>query len=145
VPFENSMAASLDRPLSPPQSVIVEARFRVPSRLALTACLSGCMALPIPHERAVTPVIEGVISDARTGAPIGGAMIRATPDVGGGGEYEGNLVTTTATSDEQGRFRVLATEKAQWMYVLLLLEGGCRGKYVVTKDGYRPLTLEPAE
>jgi hypothetical protein len=102
------------------------------------------MALPIPHERAVTPVVEGIISDARTGAPIGGAMIRATPDVGGG-EYKWNLVTTTATSDEQGRFRVLATEKAKWMYVLLLLEGGCGGKYVVTKDGYQPLTFKAYE
>ncbi len=40
--------------------------------------LSGCVFLPIPHDRLVTPLYYGRVTDAETGAPVGGVAVTVT-------------------------------------------------------------------
>jgi len=109
--------------------------------LLATFSLSGCVALPIPHQRPLTPVVEGVVTDSTTKAPIGGATVTASTAIGSASRPETSVEVKT---DELGRFSVVVTEKSYWMFLVLLapFEGFCNGVVTVTKPGYKPARTE---
>lgn len=109
--------------------------------LALIAFLTGCVALPIPHDRPVTPAISGTVRDFETGAPIVGARIEVTerplsskPDP----------ARASTTSDSDGKFFLRATERATWYVIVFLApyEGTCSGQFSVTHREYETVSFE---
>jgi len=94
-------------------------------------CLSGCVALPIPHDRLSTPVIEGTVLDAKTKAPLSGVRISAKNTTGD--------ALNVVTSDASGRYRAFATSHGSWYYFTPLnIEGVCEGVFTAEKEGYKP-------
>lgn len=96
--------------------------------------LGGCIALPIPHERRVSPLFEGRVTDAATGLPVAGATVTVTPQ-----STRPNSIVTTASvvTDAAGNFSVAATEDASWYFVIAgPAEGVCGGALEVTHPGY---------
>src|SRR5262245_4416247 len=98
--------------------------------------LNACIALPIPHDRLAAPIVEGKVTDARTSSPIPGAEISVIAD--------GTGAKGIVRSDAEGRFRILGSERCEWMVLVLVApyEGFCGGKYTVTHDAYNPRTFQ---
>ena len=103
---------------------------------AANLVLNGCIALPISHDRLVTPVVEGKVTDARTSSPIPDVAISVISDRTG--------AKGIVRSDADGRFRILGTEPGEWMVLVLLApyEGFCEGKYTVAHSAYKSFTFE---
>lgn len=99
--------------------------------------LSGCVFLPIPHDRRVTPLYYGRVTDADTGAPIGGVAVTVTALWAD--PKTGDTVQATATTDELGEYEVAITERASWFYIFFgPIEGICGGKVNLAHPDYEP-------
>jgi hypothetical protein len=98
-----------------------------------TLTLTGC-ALPIPHQRPLSPIFHGEVKDAETGKPI------ENVDVWVWGRSTGSTGRSTASgrTDASGRYRVGVVEQATWFVILFPLpaEGACSGFAVFTHPEY---------
>jgi hypothetical protein len=99
--------------------------------VVVAAVLTGC-ALPIAHERALTPVFYGTVLDAETSAPVEAVRIEVTDTTGFG---RGSAV---GYSDAAGKYKVGVVEQASWYFVIAPLPGWgiCFGEAVFTHPKY---------
>jgi hypothetical protein len=96
--------------------------------LTLTACV-----LPIPHQRPLSPIFHGNVTDAETGKPI------ENVDVWAWGRSTGSTGrSASGRTDASGRYRVGAAEQVTWFVILFPLpaEGDCSGFAVFSHPEY---------
>lgn len=103
--------------------------------LSLVIFLSGCIALPIPHDRRVTPMYSGKVIDFDSRIPIKGVVVKVEtliPDRETGIPY-----TATTMTNEEGYYELGAVERSVW-YILWFgpAEGVCGGKVTFTHPEY---------
>ena len=98
--------------------------------------LAGCVAVPIPHDRQVTPLYYGKVVDAKTLSPIENVTItlrslRKNPDTN-------QALSVKTKTDKNGQYKIKITESAIW-YVIWIgpAEGLCGGKLIFEKPGYK--------
>jgi hypothetical protein len=111
--------------------------FQRPALLAtLVALMSGCIPLPIPNDRAVSPQFHGQVTDD-SGSPVPSASLRVVAHLMGRPAQGDNQFFATAQTDERGFYRVGVTERDSW-YVLFVgpAEGFCSGTLTVTHPSY---------
>jgi len=98
--------------------------------------LSGCIALPIPHDRQVSPEFYGVITDVDSGARVSGAEVAVVSESG----------MSKASTAADGMYRVKAEKHSTW-YVLFLgpWEGGCSGDLSVAHPDYETQSTSASE
>jgi hypothetical protein len=106
-----------------------------------TTLLSGCIALPVPHERYVTPNVSGVVRYAATQEPVAGATVTISSD---GGLGNSKPSCAAVLSDAQGKFLVGTTERAKCWYLILLapFEGFCIGKIAASHPNFDSIELD---
>lgn len=104
------------------------------SIVAMSFLLAGC-PLPIPHQRALTPIFHGTVVDAETNLPIGDATIEVV-----GGYLNGQI---TGKTDRLGTYKLGVTEKATW-YVILppAAEGSCSGTITFSHPNYEKKSFQ---
>jgi hypothetical protein len=96
--------------------------------------LSGCIALPIPHERQISPEFYGVVTDASTGAPVVGAEVSVSIPASRSTGTTASSVTTTTTD---GKYRVKVEEHSAWYIIFVSpAEGMCDGELSVSHPAY---------
>jgi len=102
----------------------------------LTSLLVGCVAVPVPHERQVTPLYFGKVSDADSNVPIKDAKIiiksiRKNPETN-------KFQFIEARTDKDGNYKVGITENAIW-FILWFgpAEGYCGGTLIFEHKGYQ--------
>lgn len=103
--------------------------------------LSSCIAVPIPHERQLTPLYYGTVTDASTGAPIESVTISVSPI-----SRVGRSSTAETKTDAFGRYEIAVTENATW-FVLIAgpAEGSCGGVLLFAHPGYELVQRETSE
>jgi len=118
----------------------MKARHYFPLLLSL-ATLSGCIALPIPHDRQISPEFFGVVTDSQTGLPIEGAVVTVTRPPYHSASEDVDPFSASATTDANGRYRVRVITASTW-YVLFLgpAEGTCSGTIAVSNRSYQSET-----
>ena len=96
--------------------------------------LAGC-PLPIPHERALSPIFNGEVTDAETKQPISNVEVEVN-----GGYKE---ATVKSKTDSMGKYELGVTEKSNW-YVILPApaEGVCAGTITFTHPNYEPQSMK---
>jgi hypothetical protein len=105
--------------------------------LPLVCTLSGCIALPIPHDEALTPLYSGTVTDASTGTLIAGAEVHVS---GGLSERQ---PTATTTTDATGHFQIGISNRAHWFFLYLgPADGICRATLTVTATGYQSFSKQ---
>jgi len=116
---------------------------RTTSALTATLVLSGCIALPIPHDRQVTPLLAGRVIDNVTGNPVVNARVRVTAPSSASSAASSGSATAETTTDADGQFQLAAYQRAQLYTVVLLapFEGFCTGDFTVTREGYKTVTF----
>ena len=106
------------------------------SILFVISLLTGCIALPIPHDRPVTPVYAGTVQDSGTNEPISNVLVTVESDYTN--PKTGNPYNATTRTNADGYYEVGATEHGKWYFITLLpLEGYCSGKVTFTHPGYQ--------
>jgi hypothetical protein len=99
--------------------------------------LAGCIALPVPHDRPYSPALSGIVIDALTKTPIAGAEIHLE------GTTSSPPIVASTKSDSNGRFSVLASERALWLpFWFGFAEGHCTATATVSAPGYEPQIKE---
>ena len=73
--------------------------------IAALAPFAGCLVLPLPHYRDHLSACSGVVVDAESGLPISGAFVTAMT----------TRYSSTAVSDENGRFAIDGTGGWHWI------------------------------
>jgi hypothetical protein len=102
-------------------------------------CLSGCIALPIPHDRLVAPVAKGIVFDADTREPVADARVSVVPRFVNHDEV---VIHDKINTTQDGKFRLAASIQTNWYYFTPLnLENICGGTYTVEKEGYQLQTF----
>ncbi len=99
--------------------------------------LSGCIALPIPHDRPFSPFISGEVRAKSTWQPIPNATVTL-------------LATTLAVKDETstatdatGKFEAQVTHRKIWMpFFFGPAEGFCTSSVTISAPGYKSETHE---
>jgi hypothetical protein len=116
---------------------------RHPLLFVVPLLLSGCIALPIPHARQISPEFYGVVTDAQTGAPVLGAELSVSIAAPRGA---GNSTSTTTTSAADGKYRIKVEEHSTW-YILLVgpAEGFCEGELSVSHPAYEAQTTTASQ
>lgn len=98
------------------------------------ACLvlSGCIALPIPHERQLSPLYFGTVTDAETGRPIEAVVVSVS-----GNLHSEHPIPGETKTDAAGHYQVVAKEKASW-FVLIAgpTDGNCGGSLLFMHPNY---------
>jgi hypothetical protein len=103
----------------------------------ITIMLTGCIALPIPHQHPYSPALSGTVIDAQTSAPVVGAEVRLE-----GTTISPPLVSTVRASSD-GRFSVIASRRALWLPLWFgPAEGFCTATATVSAPGYEPQTKD---
>lgn len=94
--------------------------------------LVGCIALPIPHERRLSPLYFGAVTDADTGKPIESVVVRV-----GGYIHSKQPRNTESKTDSLGNYEAGITENAFW-YVLIAgpADGSCGGSVTFVHPEY---------
>lgn len=94
--------------------------------------LSGCIALPIPHERQLSPLYFGTVTDAETGKPIEAVVVTVS-----GNLHSERPIPGETKTDVAGGYRVVAKEKASW-FVLIAgpADGSCGGFLLFVHPNY---------
>ena len=106
---------------------------------AVTALLQGCIAVPIPHDRAISPQFYGRVTDAQTGTPLVDASVTAAVSSSVDREDQLERPKVMVRTDEHGLFAVGVVERANWFVVFLgPAEGSCSGFLFVEHPGYVP-------
>jgi hypothetical protein len=102
--------------------------------------LVGCIMLPIPNDRAVSPQFHGQVKDDN-GSPVRKATVRVVAHLMGTDKRESDL-TAVSQTDENGFFRVGVTERDTW-YVLFLgpAEGICSGTLTIAHLEYEERSI----
>jgi len=102
--------------------------------------LTSCIALPIPHERPLSPYYFGTVTDADTGKPIEGVVVRV-----GGNLYSKAPIPGESKTDPSGHYEAVARENATW-YVLIAgpADGTCGGSLLFMHPEYE-MRLERTE
>jgi len=102
--------------------------------------LAGCVAVPIPHDRQITPLFYGRVIDAKTHAPLENVSITLKslwkkPETH-------QVWAVKSKTDKNGNYEIKITENVIW-YVLWFgpAEGYCGGQITFEKPGYK--TNEP--
>lgn len=105
--------------------------------------LTGCIALPVPHDRQISPEFFGIVTDAETGLPIAGAQLKVSLSPRGKTDQESSAVATSGTD---GSYRVRINESTIW-YVIVLgpAEGFCAGKLSVSHPDYEPTSDQSSQ
>lgn len=104
--------------------------------------LSGCIALPIPHDRQLSPEFYGVVTDIESGAAISGVEMKVSiADPRGTG-----IKTSSVTTGVDGKYRVSFEERATW-YILIAgpAEGSCYGNLSATHPGFEAQSISSSE
>jgi len=103
---------------------------------SLVALMSGCIPLPIPHDRALSPQFYGQVTDD-SGSPIQGAVVRAVAGDGDVVVENENQPLATSQTDERGFYRVGVTERDSWYFLFFgAADGLCSGTLTVTHPSY---------
>ena len=111
--------------------------FRRPTLLAaVVVFISGCIPLPIPNDRAVSPQFHGQVTDD-SGSPVPSASVRVVAHLMGPVAQGDCQFVATSQTDERGYYRVGVTERDSW-YVLFVgpAEGLCSGTLTVAHPSY---------
>lgn len=74
--------------------------------------LSSCVALPIPHERRLSPLYFGHVTDADTGKPIESVVISV-----GGSLPSKEPIPSEAKTDSSGYYEAEAKDRTLWFVV----------------------------
>ena len=117
---------------------------RTTTPLAVAALvLSGCIALPIPHDRQVTPLLAGRVIDSATGKPVVNARVLVTSPLPASSAASSASASAEATTDADGQFQLAAYQRGQWYTVVLFapIEGFCTGDFTITREGYKTVTF----
>ena len=94
---------------------------------------AGCIFLPVPHERHLSPLFTGVIVDADTGQPLDGVKVTLR----GYHFREEEVGPVVVRSDKAGKFSVVASRHTNWLPVWLgPAEGVQEGTLLFECDGY---------
>jgi hypothetical protein len=120
-------------------------KLRVISSLVICiGLLNGCIALPIPNDRQLSPEFFGAVTDAHTGTAIEGAEVAITIPLHHG--MKESVATTKTRTSSDGSYRVRITEASTW-YVLFLgpAEGACDGVITVTHQGYEDASSKASQ
>lgn len=106
----------------------------------IIASLLGCVALPIPHEREITPIFSGSISDAETGHPIEGVNITLKTLWDNPNQKP---IEKSVLSDKNGNYKIGLNEHDFWYEIWLIpLEGYCGGILTFSRKDYIPQNIE---
>ncbi|MFT3867091.1 MAG: hypothetical protein QM715_01210 [Nibricoccus sp.] len=98
--------------------------------------LSGCIVLPVPHTKWVSPRFEGTVVDTDTKMPLQNVNIL----LGGYLRSGGRVPVISTRSDKDGRFAVVATKPSLWVLVWLGPGDGIQGGEVrFESSGYDPV------
>ncbi|WP_148665437.1 carboxypeptidase-like regulatory domain-containing protein [Sulfurifustis variabilis] len=103
--------------------------------------LSSCIAVPIPHERKLTPHYYGTVSDASTGAPIEFVTVSVAPI-----SHVDRSISAETKTDLSGHYEISIVEKAKW-FVLMAgpAEGNCGGILLFLHPDYDIALRETSE
>lgn len=94
--------------------------------------LVGCIALPIPHERRLSPLYSGTVTDADTGKPIESVVVSVRGYI-----YSEKSSNAESMTDSSGNYEIGSTEKAFW-YVFIAgpADGSCGGSVMFVHPEY---------
>lgn len=93
--------------------------------------LGSCIALPIPHERGLTPLYYGTVTDSESGKPIE----LVTVNVGAHASSKQPLHTETKT-DSSGLYEIRLTERVRWFILIPGGDGYCGGSLLFVHPDY---------
>jgi hypothetical protein len=115
--------------------------FRWPFALLIIS-LSGCVILPIPHNRRMTPLYHRTVVAADDGRPLPAVSVKAESRVPGSHTHEAFEALTQ--SDEEGHYQVAAVRHSNWFFVWFLspFEGPCDGMLTFSHPRYETLVYE---
>lgn len=106
-------------------------RISVPLVMLTAILTASCVALPFPHERRLSPLYFGVVTDAETGSPIGSVGVYVGPKAYS--KDDSNVVRT----DASGYFEAVSTEKAYWyVFIAAPAVGACGGTLLFAHPDY---------
>lgn len=104
--------------------------------LTVALLLQGCIALPIPHDRAISPMVSGLVRSQASGEPVADATVTIT-------SHTGSAATKT---DREGRYSVGIYERASWFVLVLApAEGFCEGALAIEHPAYEPASVKISE
>lgn len=93
--------------------------------------LTGCIALPIPHQLLLTPLYSGTMTDATTGVPITGAQVEAT------GISNKMVQTERTATDSAGHYKIGLSTQVRWTLLWMVpADGICAATLTITAPGY---------
>ena len=96
--------------------------------------LPGCIALPIPHDINLSPLLKGTIIDGKNNQPISGVEIQVES------QWGDQLKTQ---SDQNGRFEIVIKERKSWYIIFgVPMEGTCRGLFTISHPNYQTITIK---
>ena len=105
--------------------------------------LSGCIALPIPHERRITPLYQGKVTDAVTGQPIESVNVSVRTPHFIKNEDTGLPLEAETKTDASGYYEIGVTKKEIWfVFFLGPAEGSCGGTVLFSHPTYEPHEMQ---
>lgn len=113
--------------------------------LSSTILLSSCIILPVPHDRAISPVFFGQVKDKETGLPVKNATISVSAHLLSLSK-DTTVPTVSTTTDENGFYRAGVTKHENW-FVLFVgpAEGTCGGTVTVAHNDYEQFSYEVSQ
>jgi hypothetical protein len=111
---------------------------RCVASLCFCVLLQGCIALPIPNNRSLTPQVTGTVLDAQTMRPIEDVLVTLETQ-----RWDPPHSISVQTSDD-GTYRAHIQERTFWWVIFLApaLPKPCTGKATISAPGYREITKE---
>lgn len=111
--------------------------------LAPAFLLSGCIALPIPHDRPRTPLYTGMVTDISTKTPIESVVVTVVDLNPLRGDTPSQIHTKT---DPTGHYEAQVTMSSSWFVLLFLpAHGYCQGRLVFSHPEYESVTRETSQ
>ncbi len=115
----------------------VRVQLKTSTVLFFTFFLSGCIALPIPHERKLSPLFFGQVIDEDSRQPIEGVEIEAT-SLSHSSETD-QPQKNKISSNANGDYEISVTEKANWFVIIgLPVDSLCGGSLLFSHPSYEP-------
>jgi hypothetical protein len=109
--------------------------------LIIVVFLSGCVALPIPNNRKLTPSFSGVVIDAESKLPISGVTV----SISGWSSHSdpSHVHAESTTTDQAGYYEISAYEDSMWFFIWFgPAEGTCGGKVTYSHPNYKEAQYE---
>ena len=102
--------------------------------------MAGCIIVPVPHEQWLSPRFHGVVTDT-TGLPL--KDVKVTLCHYGAEEEKMGLVSTS--TDEYGRYSILASRHTVWMTLWFpMVEAVRYGTVIFEHSGYESENIQKA-